>query len=413
MREFISKMKEAGLVEVHKEPVSTEFEAAKMAFESDKMLEFENLDGHKCVMNSVIDRRSLSIALQIPEDEIVKRLAKANYYGNVVQSGDLKFEKADLSKIPILKHYPKDGGKYITTGIVFSEFGGVTNASIHRLMVLDDNHLVARIVEGRHTDKLMKAAFSKGEKLPIAITIGTHPAVTFASCTRVPESCEMKYAAEILGHDLEVFRCPNGIFVPDAEIILYGFITSEVHEEGPFVDISGTYDPIRRQPVIELLGMRLKDDFIYHALVPSGAEHKMLMGAPYEPKIYQAVSGVTNVKDVVLTKGGAGYFHAVVKIKKMTEGDGKNAIMAAFSAHTSLKHVVIVDEDIDINNPVDVEFAIATRVRADTDITVISGVRGSSLDPCRIADGLNVKAGVDATIPLGREDEFIRAEWDT
>ena len=165
------------------------------------------------------------------------------------------------------------------------------------------------------------------------------------------------------------------------------------------------------QPVIELEGMHLKDDFIYHGLVPAGAEHKMLMGAPYEPKIYAAVAGVTNVRDVYLTRGGAGYFHAVVQIKKMTEGDGKNAIMAAFAAHTSLKHVVVVDSDINIYSPEDVEFAVATRVRADEDVMIISGVRGSSLDPCRIGDGLNVKAGVDATIPLGREDEFIRADW--
>jgi 3-polyprenyl-4-hydroxybenzoate decarboxylase and related decarboxylases len=94
----------------------------------------------------------------------------------------------------------------------------------------------------------------------------------------------------------------------------------------------------------------------------------------------------------------------------MTEGDAKNAIMAAFGAHTSLKHVVVVDEDIDIHNPEDVEFAIATRVRADRDILVISGVRGSSLDPCRIGDGLNVKAGVDATYPLGEAENYIRAE---
>ena len=95
----------------------------------------------------------------------------------------------------------------------------------------------------------------------------------------------------------------------------------------------------------------------------------------------------------------------------MTEGDGKNAIMAAFAAHTSLKHVVVVDSDINIYSPEDVEFAVATRVRADEDVMIISGVRGSSLDPCRIGDGLNVKGGVDATIPLGREDEFIRADW--
>ena len=102
----------------------------------------------------------------------------------------------------------------------------------------------------------------------------------------------------------------------------------------------------------------------------------------------------------------------MVQVKKMTNGDGKNVIMAAFAAHTSLKHVVVVDEDINIYDPNDVEFAIATRVRADQDVMIISGVRGSSLDPCRIGDGMNVKMGIDATMQLGHEDEFIRADWN-
>ncbi|MFH0966196.1 MAG: UbiD family decarboxylase, partial [Methanobacteriota archaeon] len=122
--------------------------------------------------------------------------------------------------------------------------------------------------------------------------------------------------------------------------------------------------------------------------------------------------GVTGVSDVVLTKGGCGYLHAIVQIKKRTQGDGKNAILAAFAAHTSLKHVVIVDEDINPSDPLDVEYAIATRVRADTDTIIISGIRGSSLDPTRIGDGMNVKMGIDATMEMGREDECIRAVWE-
>lgn len=411
MREFIQNMIQAGLAEVVSRSVSTDLEAAELAFHTNKMLYFEDLEGHKAVMNTIVDRTSLAAALGIPEGDLVKRLAACTFSGETISGGELEFEPADLSRIPILKHFPKDAGRYLTTGIVFSAFGGVENASIHRLLVKDNTHLVGRIVEGRHTYKLLQAALAKGENLPIAITIGTHPAVTFAACTRVPEGKEMAYAAEICGRPLALYTCPNGVRVPDAEIILYGWMTAELAEEGPFVDISGTYDPVRMQPVIELAGMYCKEDFIYHALVPAGAEHKMLMGAPYEPKIYAAVAGVTNVRDVYLTRGGAGYFHAVVQIKKMTEGDGKNAIMAAFAAHTSLKHVVVVDEDINIYNPEDVEFAVATRVRADEDVMIISGVRGSSLDPCRIGDGLNVKAGVDATMPLGFEDEFIRADW--
>lgn len=214
-----------------------------------------------------------------------------------------------------------------------------------------------------------------------------------------------------MGGELAVHECENGVRVPCAEIVLEGSIGPEMAAEGPFVDITGTYDPVRQQPVIEFSRMYLKEDPIYHGILPAGDEHKLLMGAPYEPKIYRAVSEVTTVKDVLLTKGGAGYLHGVVQIRKNTQGDAKNAIMAAFAAHTSLKHVVVVDEDIDIHDPYDVEYAIATRVRGDTDIMIVTGVRGSSLDPMRLADGTNVKVGVDATMVMGREDEFRRAEW--
>jgi len=412
MRDYIKKMKDAGLAEVITRPVSSEYEAAKLAYHTDKMLIFENLDGKKAVMNTITSRKSLSLALGIPEDELLKHLSSCTFSGTIENAGTLSdTEPADLDRFPVLKHFPKDAGRYITTGVVFSAYNGIENASIHRLLVKDKSHLVARVVEGRHTDRLLKAALNDKKKLPIAIVIGASPAVTFAACTRVPEGKEMAYAAEILKKPLKLYTCPNGIRVPEGEIILYGSMTKETADEGPFVDISGTYDPVRKQPVIELEGMICKKDCIYHALVPSGTEHRMLMGAPYEPKIYSAVGGVTTVRDVYLTKGGAGYFHAVIKIRKMTEGDGKNAIMAAFSAHTSLKHVVVVDEDIDIHDPVDVEFALATRVRADIDTVVLTGVRGSSLDPCRIGDGLNVKAGIDATIPLDRRDDFIRADW--
>jgi len=124
------------------------------------------------------------------------------------------------------------------------------------------------------------------------------------------------------------------------------------------------------------------------------------------------VGGVTEVKNVVLTTGGCGYFHAVIQIRKQTQGDGKNAILAALASHTSLKHVVVVDTDINPSDIQDVEFAIATRVRGDKSLLVIPGARGSSLDPCKAEDGTNVKVGIDATMPLGREDEFRRAGWD-
>lgn len=405
-------MREQGRVEDIEEPCSTVYEAPRMASRTEKILFFHDLDGHRAVMNLLGDRRALAAALGVGERDLVPHLAAATYNGRVRDAGQCESGvPADLSRIPVMKHYPGDAGRYFTAGVVFSCFDGVENASIHRMMVLDDHRVVARLVEGRHTHSLLSEALARGERLPVAVTVGTHPLVTFATCTRVPQGKELAYAAELMGGELAVRTCKNGVRVPDAEIVLEGYIGAETAAEGPFVDITGTYDPVRQQPVIEFTRMYCKEDPIYHGILPAGDEHKLLMGAPYEPKIYRAVGEVTGVRNVLLTKGGAGYLHAVVQIRKNTQGDARNAIMAAFAAHTSLKHVVVVDEDIDIYDPYDVEYAIATRVRGDTDIMVIHGVRGSSLDPMRLADGTNVKVGVDATIVMGREDEFKRAEW--
>jgi len=413
MREFIEAMRKAGRVIDISGPCSPDdMKAAKKAAGTDNLLFFHNIGGARAVMNVTAGREALALALGIDKKNLVKKLAEANFDGKIVNDGKLAMQKPDLAKIPVMHFFPKDAGKYFTAGIVFSKWDGVENASIHRMLVLDDHRVAARLVEGRHTYVMHKKALACGERLPIAVVVGVHPAVTFASCTRVPTGKELAYAAELLGGTIHVKECSNGVLVPaDAEIVLEGFIGPEVTDEGPFVDITGTYDPVRRQPVIEFTGMYTKPDFIYHSILPGGDEHKILMGCPYEPKIYKAVAGVTEVRNVVLTKGGCGYLHAVVQIKKSTQGDGKNAIMAAFAAHTSLKHVVIVDEDIDPTDPHDVEYAIATRVSGDTDVMVITGVRGSSLDPCQKPDGTNVKIGVDATMVLGHEDEFRRATW--
>ncbi|HMZ31119.1 MAG: UbiD family decarboxylase [Methanomicrobiales archaeon] len=412
MRGFIDQMRECGGVIDYEDPVAADYDACRLAHGTDRLLLFHDLEGKRGVMNVTATRNALSQALNIPETDLVRRLSLAEFQGNVVCEGNLPMSAPDLQKIPVMKHFPRDAGKYITAGIVFSRYGATENASIHRMQVLDEKRVAARLVEGRHTYTLHKAAVERGDRLPVAVAIGVHPTVTIASCTRVPKGKELSYAAELLGGEMPVYRCPNGVLVPDAEIVFEGYIGNETTMEGPFVDITGTYDLVREQPVIEFTGMHLKKDFIYHGILPGGNEHKMLMGAPYEPSIYRAVGGVTEVKNVVLTTGGCGYFHAVIQIRKQTQGDGKNAILAALASHTSLKHVVVVDTDINPSDIQDVEFAIATRVRGDKSLLVIPGARGSSLDPCKAEDGTNVKVGIDATMPLGREDEFRRAGWD-
>jgi UbiD family decarboxylase len=414
-RDFIDLLKESGkLVEV-KQPVSPRFEASRIAKKTKAPVLFHDISGSKVIMNLLGSRDELSSMLGVPKEEIIKRLSEVSPEGEVqlVQDSptlEVIEDDVDLTKLPILTHFEKDGAPYITAGIVVSEYGGVMNASIHRLMLVGKDKLAARLVPPRHTYLLHKKAAEKGELLPVAIVLGCDPTIIYATSTRVPVGKEFEYAAALRGAPVELFECSNGVKVPHSEIVLEGYVDpKERVEEGPFVDITGTYDVVRKEPVIHITRIIHRKDPIYHGILPAGPEHLLMMGVPYEPRIYRAVGEVTTVKNVVLTEGGCCYLHAVVQIEKQTEGDAKNAIMAAFAAHTSLKHVVVVDEDINIFDPNDVEFAIATRVKGDMDILIIPNVRGSSLDPRGAPDGTTTKVGIDATKVLIEKENFERA----
>jgi UbiD family decarboxylase len=200
----------------------------------------------------------------------------------------------------------------------------------------------------------------------------------------------------------------------DAEMVLEGIMSVEKETlEGPLTDVTGTYDIRRSQPVIKLVGIMHRKDSIYQALLPSGTEHKLLMGLPRETKIWETVAKVVpRVKAVNLSSGGCGWLHAIISIEKQTDEDGKNALMATFAAHPSLKHAVVVDSDINVFNSEEVEWAIATRFQADRDLIIIPNARGSTLDPSADQEtGLTTKLGVDATRPLSKpREKFERAE---
>jgi 2,5-furandicarboxylate decarboxylase 1 len=208
---------------------------------------------------------------------------------------------------------------------------------------------------------------------------------------------------------LPLVKClSNDLEVPaDAEIVLEGRITREQHREGPFMDLTETMDIVRDQPVIAVDLMTHRRDPIFHALLPGGLEHKLLMGMPKEPTIYAAVNKEVPCTGVVITPGGASWLHAVVQIDKRAPDDGRKAIAAAFRGHGSLKHVWVVDTDVDIYDPAAVEWAVATRFQADRDLVVIPDQPGSSLDPSGThvpgQKSRTAKMGLDCTIPWGAD----------
>ena len=404
------------------EELSNEFEVAKVLrkYPKDTVL-IKNVKGFDLPVISGIcnTREKIAKSINCEVSEITQKIIdamekpiKVDKFTDFSQYDTLDI---DLDKIPILKHYKRDGGAYITSGVVFARdpITGIQNASIHRMMVLDNKRLVIRIVP-RNLYTYFQNAQKAGKDLDIAIAIGMDPAILLASTTSIPiDYNEMDVANAFKNGELELIKCGE-LEVPQADIILEGKISvTETIAKGPFVDLTDTYDIIRDQPIINLEKMHIKkENAAYHAILPAGFEHKLLQGLPQEPRIFKAVkNAVPTVENVVLTEGGCCWLHSVVSINKQTEGDGKNAIMAALSAHPSLKHCVVVDRDVDVFDAEDVEYAIATRVKGDRDIMIVPNVRGSSLDPVAESDGTTTKIGVDATKSLKTVEKFERVSF--
>lgn len=427
LRGFLQDMEEKGEVIHIEDQVSPRYEISSVmkAFDDGPILIFDNVKGYrtKMVANVCGTRERICSALNVTLKNLYKRLVDAwrsPTLAEVVKEGPVKevVEKADLSKIPILRHFEKDAAPYITSGIVSarSPDGKIENVSIHRLMVVDKNRLAIRMVP-RHLFKLWSMAKEEGKDLEVAISIGLHPALLMATTSVLPFGVsEFSVANVLLKEGLNLIKCENvnAYASAEAEMVLEGILSvkNEILE-GPLVDITGTYDVQRSQPIIEIIGMMHREDYIYQTLLPSGTEHKLLMGLPHETMIWEAVANVVPVvKAVNLSPGGGRWLHAIVSIEKQRDGDGKNALMAAFAAHPSLKHAIIVDTDIAIFNLEDVEWAVATRFQADEDLIVIPNARGSTLDPSADQEtGSTTKLGVDATRPLTKpKEKFMRAK---
>ncbi|MDR2873638.1 MAG: UbiD family decarboxylase [Methanobrevibacter sp.] len=420
MKEFL-KEKKFNIIKIDKE-ISTEFEATSIIKKHPRdIIILNNPKGYDIPIISGIanTREKIACAINTEKDNIIHKMIDSMENPiSIDKTHNLKnynTTDADLNKLPILTHYQKDGGAYITSGVVIAKDPetNVPNASIHRMMVLSHDKLAIRIVPRNLYTYFNKAKQMK-KNLPIAIAIGLDPAVLLASTSSIPiDQDEMELANRFKEGKLKLVDI-NRLKVPQAEIILEGEILfNEVAKEGPFVDLTDTYDHIRDEPVIKLTKMHIKENPYYHTILPAGFEHKLLQGLPQEPRIYKSVKNtVPTVQNVLLTEGGCCWLHATIAIEKQSQGDGKNALLAALSAHPSLKHAVVVDKDINLFDNEDVEYAIATRVKGDEDIIIIPKSRGSSLDPVALPDGTTTKVGVDATKDINQKEKFKRVSSD-
>ncbi len=380
---------------------------------------FENLPGspgHKAAVN-VCMRDNLARAWNVDPSELVDMMGWAMDNPSddfeILEEGvapvmQCAMNPVDLTQLPIPWHYPEDRGRYMSASIVIAEYEGVRNVSYHRQFIRDCDHVVARLVP-RHLTEMVSSARAGDETVSVGVVNGADPTVLLAGAMSFSEPLDELTVANSLHkriHDrpLELVSLENGILIPaGAEYGMAATILLEDDDEGPYVDITGTVDDVRQQPVISIDSLHHRSEPIFHAIVPAASEHLTLMGLPRAPTIKAAVSEVCQCHDVVLGEGGCGWLSAVVSITPQTPDEPRAAIMAAFGGHPSMKSVTIVDSDIDISNPSRVEWALMTRWQPDRDTVILSNQRGSSLDPTRSDDGVTAKIGYDATIPFGAD----------
>lgn len=406
---FVKTLDEKGLVVKISKPVETKYEISTLMKMLDgRVVLFDHVKGATMpVVANVCSTRDLVAAgLGIAREQLIARVTDAIDHPKkpkIVDAEGYEDVGADLGKLPILIHYPKDAGPYISSGVVVSndkEYG--INYSYHRTEVLGKDQLVLRILQ-RHFDTYIQRGL---REFALCISSPMQALLSAAISVEVGNSeADIANALE----EAPLLRL-DGHLVPSSDIVIIAEFTGEMHDEGPFLDLTETFDIVRKQRVARVKKIYVRKGAMYHALLPGGLEHKVLMGMPREPTIYREVAKVCEVKDVLVTPGGCSWLHGAVSIHKKNPDDGKKAIEAAFNGHKSMKHVFVVDDDIDINDPNEIEWAMATRFQADKNM-IVKREKGSSLDPSSDMDTqMTCKVGFDLTIPEGGKKEFRRPD---
>lgn len=408
VRAFLDKFEETIVVKGH---ISRDLELTHILFkEKTKPVLFENLDGFRAVGNLWSTRERIASAMGVEPLELTKKMMQAMDSPSPPQEiENAPFDQNvltdfDLKESAIPKFYKTDGGRFVTAGVVIAEHDGIRNMSFHRLMVIDEDKFAIRIVP-RHLFALHRRALDQGQELKVAIALGLCPSIMLSAAMSLEfGKDELTVANSLrqlcLNEPVAVRKLRNGLLVPAfSEYVFEGRITKDITDEGPFVDITGTVDPVRKQPIVEIDRIYHRDNAIFQMILPGANEHYLMMGMPREPVIQRTVGlAVPEVHAVRLTEGGCCWLHGVVSITKQKEGDSVNAIMAALGSHASMKMVTVVDEDIDVFDDREVEWAVATRFQGHKGLVVIENARGSSLDPS--ADETTTKVGIDATKPI-------------
>ncbi len=427
-REALKRLDKAGLLLKVDDEVDTDLELTSVLFKQpERAMLFKNVAGYDTrVVGNFMGSEENVLAIYEKDVEAVRGfisdgLSNPNPPPHVdegpVQAG-FRNNPDLLEYLPLPRYAPNDGGRYISGGVVIAKDpdSGVFNASYHRFQHVDSNKLLVQLDLGRHLRSLWEQAKAKGERLPIAIVLGADIGTLYAAGimgAQLPADMdEYHVASGICRAPIELVDCKTvPLKVPaSAEMVMEGYISpDEEMEEGPFMEFVGMYSDVSPSPLTVIECLYHREDPIWHVIMTK--ESPILRKHLLEGAILKAVRAAAPcVTDVALTAGGLYRFHLHMSVKKRNEADEgmqRNAIYAAITALKDLDLIIVVDDDIDIRDWNDMEWALATRWNASDGMILMPGSRGHEYVPIS-ENGVRTKVGIDASLPFGFAKRHLR-----
>ncbi len=429
LRSFVERLVQQGECIVHDAPIAL-IDVGAVLEGNPKAVWFKDVgpEHAQLVGNVMGSRKRLAMSLDADEATFAKMLrervavpyppievpsAQAPVH-QVVQIGD----EADLGSLPVNLQHEFDGGLYISAGIDYAKdpANGWTNIGCRRLMLRGPRAAGIDLNAPSDLRAIYLASVARGEKLPVAFTVGSHPADFLAAMAAAPPMDELHIAGAVRGQPMPVVKCKTvDVMVPaDAEIILEGYLDARglVEPEGPYGEYIGYYGILKKNPVFHLTAITRRKDALFQTVTIGGksinrTDTSQLGSAKTEAAVWNALqSAVREPVAVCCTASSGGMYNVRVSLRQRVPGEARNAIAATFASLGDVKHVFVVDDDIDVFSDDQIDWALSTRYQADKDTVIASGFRAVPLDPSLQGNRAGAKAGFDCTKPFGKANSF-------
>jgi 2,5-furandicarboxylate decarboxylase 1 len=429
LRTFVQRLIEMGEVEVRDERVPLT-QLSQIIEGTEKAILFKQAGPERLEMIAKVagGRKRLAAAFGASEDKLYDLYfaRKANPQQVVEVPSDeapvhaIKFTggDVDLTRLPFHPQHEFDGSCYISSAIDYTidPQTGRTNTGCRRLSLRNRTQTGTNVTAPSDLKRIYTAAVARGEKLPVTFTVGSHTLDFLAATERTPGD-ELSLVATFRGEKAPVVKSlTNDIRVPaDAEMTLEGYLDERgyVEPEGPFGEYMGYYGAIHLDPVFHCTAIMMRRDVLHQTLLHGSAFALDHGDSPNMSALRIEAEAMRILKMTVrepiavhLSLPGASTNHLRVSIRQHMPGEAKRVIAAMFGGLMRIKHVFVFDEDIDVCNDAQVEWALGTRFQADEDLMVFRGMSGMTMDPSLQGRRTGAKAGFDCTRPFGHSDEI-------